>query len=113
MARDVSEDEIKRAMFNIGAWKAPRGDGFSAIFFHKNWSTVGSSVIQYIKEMWSNPAAVNKVNQTVVTLIPKVELPERVSQFRPISLCNVIYKCFSKILVARLKHCMPNIISPH
>ena len=52
------------------------------------------------------------INQTFVSLIPKVDNPESVKQFRPISLCNVAYKVVTKIVANRLKRIMPKVIAP-
>ena len=53
------------------------------------------------------------LNHTFITLIPKVKKPEFVSEFQPISLCNVLYKFFSKVLANRLKKILPNIITEY
>lgn len=55
------------------------------------------------------PAA---LNLTFIALISKVKIPSCVTEFRPISLCNVLYKLISKVLVNRLKKVLPYIISP-
>ena len=46
----------------------------------------------------------------VIALIPKVDNPERITQYRPISLCNVMYKVISKMLASPLKVCLDEII---
>ena len=52
------------------------------------------------------------LNNTLLVLIPKVQNLEQVKHFRPISLCNVIYKTITKTLVNRLKNILPDIIAP-
>ena len=53
------------------------------------------------------------LNHNLITLIPKTKNPLAVTEYRPISLCNVLYKIFSKVLVNRLKKILPSIITKH
>ncbi|XP_074304306.1 uncharacterized protein LOC141639024 [Silene latifolia] len=51
------------------------------------------------------------VNTTTITLIPKVDNPASVLEFRPIACCNTIYKCIAKVLCNRLSRVLPDIVS--
>jgi ribonuclease HI len=108
----ISNMEVKNALFTMSPWKAPGPDGFPAGFYQNGWRDMGSSICDFVKYIWSNPMDVASVNFTDICLIPKVDRPELVSQFRPISLCNVSYKIITKIMVNRLKTIIPQIVSP-
>lgn len=73
---------------------------------------VGDTVKAFAHRAWTNPEVLAEVNYTDICLIPKVPNPELVSQFRPISLCNVNYKILTKIIVNRLKPFIPRLVSP-
>lgn len=55
-------------------------------------------------------AIVEELNNTLIVLIPKIDHPEDFSQFRPISLCSVLYKLIMKIIANRFRCVFPNII---
>ena len=73
---------------------------------------VGNSVKSEVKSFFANQRVPDCLNQTLVALIPKQLGPEKVSQYRPINLCNTVYKIVSKILVQRITPLLPNLISP-
>ncbi|KAK9993463.1 hypothetical protein SO802_023166 [Lithocarpus litseifolius] len=112
LSTDFTAEEVKVALFQMGPTKAPRPDGMNALFYQKFWHVVGDSVVLVVLEFLNNDNMLPDINHTNIVLIPKVKNPERMSQFRPISLCNVIYKIISKVLANRLKQVLPQIISP-
>jgi len=91
--------------------KAPGPDGFAACFYQENWATVGTEVCNTILGILNSGSINNELNSTYIALVPKVKNPCKVSAFRLISLCNVLYKIASKVLANRLKEVIPNVIS--
>lgn len=106
----IQEDEIKRALFYMAPWKAPGPDGLQAGFYQKTWQITGGKLIEHVKEFLNNGQISEGLNDTLVTLIPKVSHPEMVTQFRPISLCNAAYKLITKVLANKLKTVLPSLI---
>ena len=62
-------------------------------------------------ECLNNGRSVEVINHTLICLIPKVRKVERMTEVRPISLCNVLYKCISKVYVNRLRLVLDSVIS--
>ena len=109
---EITHEEIKKAMFSIDDNKAPGPDGFSSLFFKAAWSIIGSDVVEAVTSFFKSGRLLREVNCTVIALAPKVPNPETMNDYRPISCCNAMYKCISKIIAARFKQCIPDIISP-
>ena len=51
-------------------------------------------------------------NITNISIIPKIKDPQKFSDFRPISLCNLSYNIITKAIYMRIQHLIPRIISP-
>ena len=112
LSREVEEDEVHATVFSMGGWKASGPDGLPAMFSQSNWEHVKESVIDWIKKIFQNPEGIQPVNNTFLSLIPKKDKPESFAHFRPIGLCNVIYKVVTKMISRQLKYLMPKLIGP-
>lgn len=86
-------------------------DGFTAAFYQQYWEDIKDELMQEISGLFTSEGLDRQHNRTQLCLIPKVYPPTGMTQFRPIALCNVSYKVFSKVLVNRLKQHLSNIIS--
>ncbi|CAA7047375.1 unnamed protein product [Microthlaspi erraticum] len=111
LIRAVTTEEIEEAAFSIGPHRASGPDGFSGAFYQQFWKDIKQSVIKEVQMFFQEGVLDPSHNQTNICLIPKVFPPKSMTDFRPISLCNVSYKIISKILVSRLKQHLSGIIS--
>ncbi|KAJ7009375.1 hypothetical protein NC653_000139 [Populus alba x Populus x berolinensis] len=112
LEQPVTNEEIKTALFSIPDDKAPGPDGFTSLFFKKSWSIIGADFMRAVSYFFEYSIIHRCINATRISLVPKVENPACMDDYRPISCCNVLYKCISKVLVARLKLILPDVISP-
>lgn len=108
----VSEEEIKSAVFSVGSLKAPGPNGLNGLFYQQNWNLVKNQVCNAVLEFFNNGCLPSEVNEIVVALTSKATNPEYISNLRPISCCNFIYKVISRVIVIRLKPIMEGLISP-
>lgn len=82
---------------------APGLNNMPPLYCQSFWSLIGDDVCPAVLDCINNWKIPKEINHTNITLIPKVKSPENISDFRPISLCNVVYKLVSKVLANRLK----------
>ncbi|GAA0149234.1 hypothetical protein LIER_08462 [Lithospermum erythrorhizon] len=103
-----SFEEVKRDFHELVGGKGPAPDGFSA---KHNWSMVGGELHKVVMCVFATRVLPATLNATTITIVPKVEFPKDIKEYRPISCRNILYKAITKILVGRMKSLMPNIIS--
>ena len=107
-----TSEEIKGSLFQMQDLKAPGPDGFPALFYKQLWSTVGNDVVKAITSFFTMGSMPKEVNSSLIVLIPKLSNPSSVNHYRPIILCNVVYKIISKLLVEKLRPLLDKLISP-
>lgn len=105
LSRPFSSIEVTQALSHMSPLKSPGPEGLPAVFFHKYWHILGSDISSCVLKFFNHNLLLDKLN-------PKVSDPKRITEFRPISLCNVVYKIGSKIIVNRLKPFLNDVISP-
>ncbi|KAL5798205.1 hypothetical protein ACOSQ2_003025 [Xanthoceras sorbifolium] len=106
-----TRDEIRIALFQMFPTKSSGIDGFPTLFYQKYWDKVRDLVSEAYLDCLNSGKSVRDFNYTLLVLIPKVSNPTRVSEFRPISLCNVIYKIIVTSLFNRFKYMLGNATS--
>nr|GEW21406.1 hypothetical protein [Tanacetum cinerariifolium] len=103
MCSRVSEVEIKNAIFDIEDSKALGPNGFTGRFYKSAWIIIGKDMYKAIQEFFVTGKILGEVNATLISLVPKLKIPNKVFDFRPIACFNVLYKCISKIVTNRIK----------
>jgi hypothetical protein len=107
-----TDSEIYDSLLSLGRTKAPGPDGFTALFYVKYWNNIKGIVLNAVGDFFMHNILLREQNHTFIALIPKKLVASSVHQFRPLSLCNIIYKIISKLLANRLKPLLDKVISP-
>ncbi|XP_071923058.1 uncharacterized protein [Coffea arabica] len=92
--------------------KAPGVDGMPPLFFQTYWHIIKNDIVHAVTSFFHSGNILSAINETIISLIPKVDNPVVISNYRPISLCTVLYKTISKILANRLKKVLGHCINP-
>ncbi|XP_074277892.1 uncharacterized protein LOC141601503 [Silene latifolia] len=111
MTSPLMEGDVFRELHGMDGSKSPGPDGITPRFFQVFWPQVGHLVTSAILRFLNTGVTLNEWNITHIVLLPKVDRPELVSQYRPISLCNVIYRLASKCLANLIKQVITSLIS--
>lgn len=108
-----STEEITKLMFSLNPNKAPGPDGLTSAFFKGAWSIIGVEVVNSITNFFNTGFLPKSTNSTILSLVPKFPGASRITDYKPISLLNTIYKVISRLLVRRLKPILIDLILPN
>ncbi|XP_072981980.1 uncharacterized protein [Typha latifolia] len=106
-----TDDEITKVLMHFGPDKAPGYDGINAHFLQSQWTTFKPEICQEVRRFFISSSMDRNLNKTIIILIPKKPALMSVGDFKPISLCSIVYKLISKILANKLKPLLNDIIS--
>lgn len=80
------------------------------MFFQRYWHIVQKHVVEYCLSILHDGKTLDLANNTDIVLIPKLPNPSNIVNFRPISLCSVIYKIVAKTIANRIQGVMDKCI---
>lgn len=110
LEKNFDEKELKDAIWGSGHNKSPGPDGFTMEFYKFYWEIIKTDLLEAFNDFANKPILPKGAISTFITLIPKVNNPIQVKDFRPISLISSIYKILAKMLANRLKKVLPRVI---
>ena len=85
-------------MWDCDNFKSPGPDGISFGFLKDFWDMLKNDVMRLLVEFHRNGKLAKGINSTFIALIPKVDSPQRLNDFRPISLVGSMYKIWQRSL---------------
>jgi len=110
LVEDISEEEVKFAVWSCESSKSPGPDGFNFGFLKFCWEILKEDVLKAVNEFAGRGSWPRGSNASFICLVPKIDNSQQLSDFRPISLVGCLYKIVSKVLSLRLKKVMSKLI---
>ena len=107
---EFTKADVELALKQMTPLKACGLDDMLPIFFQHYQDNIGDDIVKVVLSCLNSKTILLGLKHTFITLIPKVKSLEYVTEFRPIALCNILYKLVSKVLANKLKRVLPQII---
>lgn len=112
----ITEGEVERAIGHLNPGKSPGPDGLTAAWyktFRRELSPLLAELFNEAYERETLPPSFSKAHTILIPKTDEVEKLKLVTSYRPISLTNVDYKIFMKVLAARLQSVIKEIVAEH
>jgi len=103
LEQPFTKEEIDGIVQQLPNNKSPGPDGFSNEFIKGCWPLIANDFYNLSSQFHIGNLCLKSINSSYVTLIPKLDTPLTVSDYRPISLLNSSVKLLTKLLANRLQ----------
>ena len=97
LTREFTGSEVKTALNQRYPLKSPGPDSTPPLFFQHFWPTIGNVVTKTVLDFLNLGIYPPNFNDTHIVLIPKVKELKRITNYCPISLCNVVYNLLRRL----------------
>jgi hypothetical protein len=105
-------DEIEQVVMDSDGNKSPGPDGFNFAFVKSMWSVLKGEIRIMFDQFHGIRTLPKSFTSYFVGLIPKINSPFSLGDFRSISLLGSLYKIVAKVLTARLARVMDRLVAP-
>jgi len=96
LIKPFSVEEVKVVVWDCDSFKSPGPEGITFGFLKEFWDMLKNDVMRFLVGFHRNRKLANGINNMFIVLIPKVDNPQRLNDFRPISLVGSMYKILAK-----------------
>jgi len=111
LIQPFSSNEVKQTVWDCDSFKSPGRDGITFGFIKQFWVEVKDDFFRFLNEFHRNRKLTKGINSTFIALVPKVDNPQRLNDFQPISLVGYMYKVLTKVLANRLRVVIGSVVA--
>jgi hypothetical protein len=113
LEKEISEEEVKKAIDDSYAEGALGPDDFSFLFYQKFWEVIKRDFMTLIRRFKNGEINIDMINYAMIILIPKEEEARTLKKYKPISLIDCSFKIFSKVLNNRIEALCGRLLAPN
>jgi hypothetical protein len=110
LTAEYSEEEVRKAIFQMEHNKALGPYSFPAEFYQTFWDTINDDLLELFSCLHAGELELFRLNFGEIVLLPKVNEAERIQQYKPICLLNVSFKFFTKVATFRLNSVADHVV---
>lgn len=104
-------EKVKHVVFSLSPHSVAGPDGLNGRFFQTCWNIIKLELLDVVQAFFCGQTLPKYFTHACLILLPKINNPSKLSEYRPIILSNFVNKVISKLLCLRLAAILTDLIS--